>query len=335
MTSIPKNPIFNDDDAARAHLEKLRWPEGVICVHCGAFGEAISKVEKTDTRRKPADPTKRRKPARAGRYYCKDCDGTFTVTVGTVMEDSHVPLHKWLYAFRQFLASKNGISAHQMHRDIGVSYKTAWFMCHRIREALRQGGLAPPVMGGGQSKIIEADEMFIGRKRDVPDKKIKKNRGFKHKHAVLTLIDRSTGEARSFHLDDANAANIVPIVRKNVAKETTLSTDEASHYRPLDREYYHGTVNHSIEEWVVGEFHVNSAEGYFSHFKRSVRGTYSHISEKHLHRYLAEFDFRYSNRVKLGVDDTKRTERALRGIEGKRLTYRRIGRPRSEARSEG
>jgi transposase-like protein len=329
MTSIPKNPIFNDDDAARAHLEKLRWPEGVICVHCGAFGDTISKVEKTDTRRKSADPNKRRKPARAGRYYCKDCEGTFTVTVGTVMEDSHVPLHKWLYAFRQFLASKNGISAHQMHRDIGISYKTAWFMCHRIREALRQGGLAPPVMGGAQSKVVEADETFIGRKRDVT-----KKRGFHHKHAVLTLIDRSSGEARSFHIDDANAANIVPIVRNNVAKETTVATDEASHYNSLNQDYYHGTVNHGREEWVVGEFHTNSAEGYFSHFKRSVRGTYSHISEKHLHRYLAEFDFRYSNRAKLGVDDTKRTDRALRGIEGKRLTYRRIGRPRSEARSE-
>ncbi len=326
MTSIPKNPIFNDEDAARAHLEKLRWPQGVVCVHCGAFGDAISAVQKTGTRRKPADPTKRHKPARLGRYYCKDCEGTFTVTVGTVMEDSHVPIHKWLYAFRQFLASKNGVSAHQMHRDLGVSYKTAWFMCHRIREALRQGGLAPPLMGGGSSKVVEADETFIGRKRDVT-----KTRGYKHKHAVLTLIDRSSGEARSFHVDNANAANIVPIGHANVAKESTIATDEASHYIPLNPDYYHGTVNHSQEEWVSGEFHTNSAEGYFSHFKRSVRGTYSHISEKHLHRYLAEFDFRYSNRVKLGVDDTLRTDRALRGIEGKRLTYRRIGRNRSEA----
>jgi transposase-like protein len=327
MTVIPNNSIYNDEEAARAHLERLRWPQGVLCVHCGAFGDAISKVERTDKRRKPAQPGKRRKVAREGRYYCKQCEGTFTVTVGTVMEDSHVPIHKWLYAFREFLSSKNGVSAHQLHRSLGVSYKTAWFMGHRIREALRQGGLAPPTkMGGSQSKVVEADETFIGRKSDVA-----KQRGYAHKHAVLTLIDRTSGEARSFHIDKADSANIVPIVRANVAKETTVATDEASYYSALNREYHHGAVNHGAEEWVVGEFHTNSAEGYFSHFKRSVRGTYTHISEKHLHRYLAEFDFRYSNRVKLGVDDTKRTNRALRGIEGKRLTYRRIGRARPEA----
>jgi transposase-like protein len=327
MTDITKNPIFTDEVAARAHLERLRWPNGVLCVHCGAFGDAISKVEKTEKRRKPASPEKRHKPARAGRYYCKDCAGTFTVTVGTVMEDSHIPLHKWLYAFREFFGAKNGISAHELHRKLGVSYKTAWFMNHRIREAVRQGGLAPPIMGGNQNKVVEADETFIGKKRDTK----KKRGGFAHKHAVLTLIDRTSGEARSFHIDEANAANIVPIVKANVAKETTVATDEANYYSQLNRDYYHGTVNHSQDEWVVGEFHTNSAEGYFSHFKRSVRGTYSHISEKHLHRYLAEFDFRYSNRAKLGVDDTKRTERALRGIVGKRLTYRRIGRSRREA----
>lgn len=326
MTAIPNNPIFNDEDAARAHLEQLRWPQGVLCVHCGAFGDAISTVEKTDKRRKPPQAGKRHKAARKGRYYCKECEGTFTVTVGTVMEDSHVPLNKWLYAFREFLSSKNGVSAHQLHRAIGVSYKTAWFMGHRIREALRQGGLAPPKMGGSQSKIVESDETFIGRKADVA-----KQRGYAHKHAVLTLIDRTSGEARSFHIDNADSANIVPIVRANVAKETTVATDEANYYSSLNREYYHGAVNHGAEEWVVGEFHTNSAEGFFSQFKRSVRGTYSHISEKHLHRYLAEFDFRYSNRVKLGVDDTKRTDRALRGIEGKRLTYRRTRGVRPQA----
>jgi transposase-like protein len=327
MATTPTSPIFTDEEAARAHLEKLRWPQGVLCVHCGAFGDAISKVEKTEKRRKPTPEGKRHKPARAGRYYCRDCQGTFTVTVGTVMEDSHIPLHKWLYAFREFLGAKNGISAHELHRRIGVSYKTAWFMNHRIREALRQGGLAPPVMGGNQSKVVEADETFIGKKQDV-----RKHRGgYGHKHAVLTLIDRSSGEARSFHIDNADSANIVPIVRKNVAKETTIATDEANYYSSLNKEYFHGTVNHSQDEWVVGEFHTNSAEGYFSHFKRSVRGTYTHISEKHLHRYLAEFDFRYSNRAKLGVDDEKRTERALRGIVGKRLTYRRTRGARREA----
>ena len=156
-----RTSFFNDEDVI---WRSSRWPQGILRVHCGAFGDAISKVEKTDKRRKPVDPTKRRKPARLGRYYCKECEGTFTVTVGTVTEDSHVPIHKWLYAFRQFLASKNGVSAHQMHRDIGVSYKTAWFMCHRIREALRQGGLAPPMMGGAQSNAVESDETFIGQR---------------------------------------------------------------------------------------------------------------------------------------------------------------------------
>ena len=318
MTDITKNPVFTDAAAARRFLEELRWPQGVVCVHCGGFGDAVDAVKVTGKPIKPVKEGKKHRPARQGLYHCNDCRGSFTVTTKTVMEDSHVPLNKWVYAFREFMASKNGVSAHQLHRTIGVSYKTAWFMGHRIREALRQGGLAPPVMGGNQSKVVEADETFIGRKRDTT-----KKRGFRHKHAVLTLIDRSSGEARSFHVDEANAANIVPIVRKNVAKETTIATDEASHYHSLNQDYYHGTVNHGREEWVVGEFHTNSAEGFFSHFKGSVRGTYSHISEKHLHRYLAEFDFRYSNRAKLGVDDTKRTDRALRGIEGKRLTYRR------------
>lgn len=327
MTDITKNPIFTDEAAARRFLEELRWPKGVICVHCGGFGDAVAAVQITGKPIKPVKAGKKHRPPRQGLYYCNDCRGTFTVTTKTVMEDSHVPLNKWVYAFREMMASKNGISAHQLHRTIGVSYKTAWFLGHRIREALRTGGLAPPVpMGGNQNKVVEADETFIGKKRDVT-----KKRGYGHKHAVLTLIDRTSGEARSFHVDKATAADIVPIVRANVAKETTVATDEASHYASLNREYFHGAVNHGQEEWVVGEFHTNSCEGYFSHFKRSVRGTYSHISEKHLHRYLAEFDFRYSNRAKLGVDDTRRTDRALRGIEGKRLTYRRTSTSGPEA----
>jgi transposase-like protein len=326
MTDITNNPIYTDEAAARRFLEEVRWPEGVLCVHCGAFGDDIAAVQKTGKRTKPEAPGKRYRPAREGLYYCNACKKQFSVTVGTVMEDSHIPLHKWVYAYRVFLSAKNGISAHEMHRTIGVSYKSAWYLGHRIRESLRRGGLAPPVMGGGQSRVVEADETFIGRKKDVT-----KKRGYSHKHAVLTLIDRTTGEARSFHIDNAGAANIVPIVRANVARETTVATDEASYYSSLNRDYYHGAVNHGAEEWVVGEFHTNSAEGYFSHFKRSVRGTYSHISEKHLHRYLAEFDFRYSNRAKLGVDDTRRTERALRGIQGKRLTYRRPNGTRRQA----
>jgi transposase-like protein len=327
MADITKNPIFTDEAAARRFLEELRWPQGVLCVHCGAFGDDIAPVANTGKRTKPPVEGKRYRPAREGLYYCNACTKQFSVTVGTVMEDSHIPLHKWVFAYRLFLGAKNGISAHELHRTLGISYKSAWYLGHRIRESMRTGGLAPPVMGGNQSKVVEADETFIGKKQDV-----RKHRGgYGHKHAVLTLIDRSSGEARSFHIDNADSANIVPIVKANVAKETTIATDEANYYAQLNRDYYHGTVNHSQDEWVVGEFHTNSAEGYFSHFKRSVRGTYTHISEKHLHRYLAEFDFRYSNRSKLGVDDEKRTERALRGIVGKRLTYRRTRGARREA----
>ena len=328
MTSIPNNPIFNDEDAARAHLERLRWPQGVLCVHCGAFGDAISKVEKTDKRRKPASPGKRHKVARAGRYYCKECEGTFTVTVGTVMEDSHVPLHKWLYAFREFMASKNGMSAHQLHRSIGVTYKTAWFMAHRIREALRQGGLTPPIMGGNQSKVVEADETFIGKKTDVS----KKRGGHGHKHAVLTLIDRTSGEARSFHIDEANAANIVPIVRANVAKETTVATDEANYYSSLNKEYYHGTVNHSAGRSGLSASSTPTLARATSRTSSAQCAAPTPTSARStcIAIWLSSISAT-RNRVKLGVDDTKRTERALRGIEGKRLTYRRIGRPRREA----
>jgi transposase-like protein len=319
MAAITNNPIFSDEAAARAHLEALRWPNGPVCPHCGSHGDDVSPVQKTDKRRKPTPDGKRHRPARLGRYYCKSCTETFTVTVGTVMEDSHVPIHKWLWAFRQLCGSKKGMSAHQLHRSIGVSYKTAWFMNHRIREAMRSGGLAPPM--GGAGGIVEADETFIG------DNKLYKNftgvRGFQHKHVVLTLVDRK-GKARSFHVDRATSSNILPVVEANIAKEATIATDDAGHYRPLrKRGRRHESVNHKQEEWARGPIHTNTVEGYFSIFKRGMRGVYQHCSEKHLHRYLAEFHFRYSNRIKLGVDDTERTERAIPGAEGKRLTYRR------------
>jgi transposase-like protein len=216
-------------------------------------------------------------------------------------------------------SSKKGVSAHQLHRTLHVSYKTAWFMAHRIREAMRSGGLAPPMGGGGG--IVEADETFIG------DNKLYKNfkgaRGFQHKHVVLTLVDRQ-GEARSFHVARASSASILPVVEANIAKEATIATDDARHYYPLrKRGRRHESVNHKQDEWARGPIHTNTVEGFFSIFKRGMKGTYQHCSEKHLHRYLAEFDFRYSNRVKLGVDDTERTARAIRQIEGKRLTYRR------------
>ena len=271
MADITKNPIFTDEAAARAHLEKLRWPQGVLCVHCGAFGDSISAVRKTGKPRKPKAEGKPRKAARVGRYYCKECEGTFTVTVGTVMEDSHIPLNKWLFGFYLMLSSKKGISAHQLHRTLGVTYKTAWFMAHRIREALRNGFLAPPMSG----PMSEADETFIGRKEGIT----KTRRAFHHKMAVLTLVDRGTGEARSFHIDNVDGQTILPLVRANIANETAVVTDEAAHYRDLKRTHYHASVNHSEKEWAAGEFHTNTVENYFSVFKRGMKGIYQHCSE--------------------------------------------------------
>jgi transposase-like protein len=328
MTDITGNPIYTDEAAARAYLERLRWPGGILCVHCGSYGDDIAPVQKTGKRTKPTAPGKRYRPAREGLYYCNACKGQFSVTVGTIMEDSHLPLHKWLLAFRLMCSSKKGISSHQLHRTLGVSYKTAWHLSHRIRVCMRSGFFAPPM--GGSGKTTEADETFIGRQEGQK----KARSGYHHKMAVLTLIDRATGEARSFHIDKADSQNIMPIVRENIAKESVVVTDEARYYTDLKRGYYHAKVHHADEQWVVGDYHTNTVEGYFSIFKRGMKGVYQHCSEKHLHRYLAEFDFRYSNRAKLGYDDASRTNKALAQIEGKRLTYRRVGKPRSEAGGE-
>jgi len=315
MTDLT-NPIFTDEDKARAHLEALRWPDGPVCPHCGATDLHIAAVANTGKRTKKVPKGKKHRPARKGLYFCNACNDQFTVQVGTVLEKSHIPLNKWLAGFYLMCSSKKGVSAHQLHRTLAISYKSAWFMAHRIREAMRAGGLAPPM--GGDGGVVEADETFIGR-TEFPKMKA----GFQHKRAVLTLIDRE-GEARSFHVERADSLSILPIIKANIAKEAKIATDEAGYYKPLKRHGFdHESVRHSDDEWVRGEIHVNRAEGYFSVFKRGMKGVYQHCSEKHLHRYLAEFDFRYSNRIKLGVNDTMRTERAIRQIEGKRLTYRR------------
>jgi transposase-like protein len=317
MTDLT-HPIFNDEDKAREHLEALRWPNGPVCPHCGCTGKHVAALKVTGKQTKKPKKGKHR-PPRAGLYYCNGCKEQFTVRVGTVLEHSHIPINKWLAGFFLMCSSKKGISAHQIHRTLSISYKSAWFMAHRIREAMRAGGLAPPMGGGGG--IVEADETFIG------DNKLYKNfktvRGYQHKHAVLTLVERG-GEARSFHVARADMPSIIPIIRANISREAKVATEEAGYYRNLGEiGFDHETVRHKAEEWVRGDVHTNTAEGYFSVFKRGMKGVYQHCSEKHLHRYLAEFDFRYSNRVKLGVNDTERTERAIRGAEGKRLTYRR------------
>jgi transposase-like protein len=256
------------------------------------------------------------KATRFGLYKCYACRKQFRVTVGTIFEKSHVPLHLWLQAFYLIVGSKKGISSNQLHRTLGVTLKTAWFMSHRIREAMRVGSLMPPMGGDGQP--VEIDETFIGVKK----RKGAKSRGPSHKHAVLTLVDRK-GEARSFHIDRADIATITPIVRENIAKESTVMSDDATYYKPLDYAFdARGVVNHSAGEYGRGPIHTNTVEGYFSIFKRGMKGVYQHCSEKHLHRYLAEFDFRYSNRVKLGCDDEQRAVRAVKGVVGKRLTYR-------------
>jgi transposase-like protein len=257
------------------------------------------------------------KSHRPGLYLCGSCRGNFSVTVGTVYERSKIPLTKWLLATHLLSSSKKGISAHQIHRMLGITYKSAWFMCHRIREAMKADGNEPPM--GGAGEVVEADETYIGRKHGT-----KKARAFHHKNAVVSLVERE-GAVRSFHIDRANIRTISKIVAENVAKESRLHTDESRMYLTVGKDFAaHESVNHGLKEWARGDVTTNSAEGFFSVFKRGMKGVYQHCDERHLHRYLAEFDFRHNNRTKLGVSDADRAEKAVKGIVGKRLTYRRI-----------
>lgn len=300
--SILSKAYFHDEAAAFAKLEEIVWPHGPVCPHCGGM-ERVYDLSKT----------------RLGLKKCGHCRKQFTVRVGTVFESSHVPLHKWFQAVFLMTSSKKGISAHQLHRTLEVTYKTAWFMAHRIREAMRTGDLAPFGADGG---AVEVDETFIGNDRTVKPKGEKKGRGYHHKHKVLTLVERSTGRARSMVVDDLKASTLAPIVRENLAKEAILMTDESQSYTLVGREFAeHGVVHHNRGEYGRGKVHTNTIEGYFSIFKRGMKGVYQHCGKRHLHRYLAEFDFRYSNRAALKVTDQERSEMALRGIVGKRLTY--------------
>jgi len=303
-------PHFQNDDAARELIEGIRWPEGPVCSHCGSVNHAYAVT------------------GRAGLYRCAEpeCRKDFTVTTGTVMERSKVPLHKWMAAFYLMNASKKGISAHQLHRTLGVTYQTAWFMCHRIREAMRDGGLAP--MGGG-GKVVEADETYFGpteNPRVSPQRKGRPykvgSRGPRDKRAIVALVERG-GNIRSFHVAVADKATVSKIVMENVAKDSRLHTDESKLYFGAGEHFAaHETVKHSAGEYVRGDVYTNSIEGAFSIFKRGMKGVYQHCKEKHLHRYLAEFDFRYNHRIKLGYSDIDRTRAAIKGVEGKRLTYR-------------
>ena len=252
---------------------------------------------------------------RPGLYKCYACRKQSRVTVGTVFESSHVKLHVWLQAMYLMCSSKKGISSNQLARTLGVTVKTAWFMSHRLREAMASGVGLPPM--GGEGAVVEIDETFIGQKKDMP-----KQRGYAHKHAVLTLVERGKG-SRSFHVDGTAAADVLPIIKANVDPKTQVMTDEAGQYAGLKKSFAaHEFVRHGAGEYGRGVVHTNTVEGFYSVFKRGMKGVYQHCSEKHLHRYVAEFDFRYGNRVRLGVDDAQRTVMALRGIVGKRLTYR-------------
>lgn len=300
MANELNNPVLQSPEKAREWLEGHLWPEGPICPFCGAIDNA------TPVQTRP------------GLHQCNDgdCRKQFTVTVGTLFERSHIPLNKWLMAAFLICASKKGMSALQMSRMLGISYKSTWFMMHRIREAMRQGK-APGGLGGA-NKVVEADETWIGgksknRKHHVPAKE-----------AVFSLVERD-GQVRSHHVPAVTAKNLRPILVSQVSRKSYLMTDESVVYPTLGREFSgHGTVNHSIEEYVRGTFwHTNTVENYFSILKRGITGTYHHVSQQHLKRYLAEFDFRYNERKALGVDDKTRANKLLKGIVGKRLTYRR------------
>jgi transposase-like protein len=300
---MPKNiPIrFRDEEAARKHLEGIRWPSGPVCPHCGVIDHA-SRIA----------------GGRKGLMFCNACRKQFSVTVGTVFERSKIPLHIWLYANHLLCSSKKGMSAHQLHRTLGVTYKTAWFMAHRIREGMKPKN--PPALGG-EGQTVEIDETYIGR-RAGPH-----GRGIASKQAVLSLVERG-GQVRSFHVGKMTRLAMDPIVRKNASRKSNLITDESNLYHQDMGFASHETVNHSSTQYVRYEkgvaIHTNTVEGFFSIFKRGMIGTYQHCGEQHLHRYLSEFDFRYSHRIALGVDDATRADIALQGIEGKRLTYRRI-----------
>lgn len=310
--SVLSKPYFHDEKAAFEHVESILWSDGPVCPHCGN----VDKHYKLEGVRSKPSKKNPEGVERHGLYKCAECRKQFTVRIGTIFEESHLPLHKWLQAIHLMCSSKKGISAHQLHRVLEVTYKTAWFLCHRIREAMRSDDFSPL---GGTGKVVEADETFIGRAYGFP--KLHASRA--NMNAVLTLVERG-GVARSFHIDATTVGQIVPIVRANIAKESALMTDEARHYVTVGKEFaFHGHVEHSQKEYgKAGGVNTNTVEGYYSIFKRGMKGVYQHCAEHHLHRYLAEFDFRYSNRSAMGVEDAERATRALTGFKGRRLTYR-------------
>jgi transposase-like protein len=302
MPSILSAAHFHSEEAAYRFVEARLWPNGRPCPHCGV-------VDKSG-------PLKG-KSTRIGVYKCYACRKPFTVKVGTVFEASHVKLHVWLQAMHLLCSSKKGMSSNQLSRVLGVTLQTAWFLSHRIREAMTDLRIDDAGPLGGEGKFVEADETFVGGRA--------RNRAYRDpapKKAVVALVERE-GRARSLHVAEVTATNLRPILESEIDKASHLRTDESGVYwKAGERFASHRTVNHAQEEYVRGDASTNAAENYFSILKRGIYGVYHHVSEEHLHRYLAEFDFRYNSRVKLGINDIERSDRALRGVVGKRLTYR-------------
>jgi transposase-like protein len=302
-----RNPIFHDDNAAREYLEGVLWPQGPVCPRCGVMGDRITKMTG--------------KSLRPGVYNCKDCRKPFSVTVGTVMERSHIPLSKWVLAARLMAASKKGFSAHELHRVMDVSYEAAWFLFHRLREA---AGDPAPAPIGGENRVVEIDETFIGGKEANKHKRERRTdgaRGPVGKAPVVALVERD-GETRSFHVANVTAATLRPIIVKHASRESYMMTDEAPVYTGIGREFAgHGTVNHGEEEYVrTGGFHhTNTVESHFALLERGIYGTFHNISEAHLARYLAEFDFRANTR---DMSDGERADALFVAAKGKRLLYR-------------
>jgi transposase-like protein len=293
---------MHDEAAAFAHVESVIWADGATCPHCGVVDRAY-KLEGVRTKASKKNPEG---VERHGLWKCRECRKQFTVRKGTIFEESHLPMHLWLQAIYLMVSSKKGISSHQLHRVLGITYKSAWFLTHRIRECMRDGALAS---FGGNGGIVEVDETFIGKEPGV--KKTKNARGGSHKMKMVTLVDRDTKRAKSIVVDDLTKATLIPILQENIAREAYVMTDEARQYQ-------------NIGAGKVFEAHgwTNTVEGFYSIFKRGMKGVYQHCGKQHLHRYAAEFDFRYNNRIANGVNDVARGQIALRGVVGKRLTYR-------------
>ena len=311
MTLNLTDKVFHDTDAARAWLEEKRWPTGPVCVHCSTQNVLRLSGE----------------GHRPGLFHCRECRGQFSVLTGSVMESSHISLPKWVLAIRLMGASKKGVSAHQLHRSLGITYKSAWFMAHRLREAMAN---PTPDPIGGEGKIVEADEAYIGKKKNPEPSPARKGRPYVHsgkaaaKRPVVALVERG-GEARAEYMRRVTSENIGEFMARTVNYKSRLHTDESNLYPSLGTKFAsHETVNHGAKEFARGDVNSNSAEGFFGVFKRGMVGVYQHCGEQHFQRYLDEFTFRYNNRTALGINDTVRAERITYSMNGKRLTYRRV-----------